>query len=95
MLNQQEIDVLLKGLEALDASDAQAHIMNCMVGSMLANSEEEAKKRMDEMERRREQRQLAERAIRDDRVLLRAKLIQMRRECDSRDAERILSEAGR
>lgn len=94
-LNQADIDTLLEACDALQAKAASGFMMKSMLSVMLSRDEEQAKQRLREEDERFKREELARRRQTDDIYLLRAKLIQMRRDLDSSDAERVLEDAAR
>lgn len=89
MLNRDDIELLMEALDALKSQDGTTSLMSMMLGTMLADSKEQAAQRIEEVKREMDVSREKQRCLEERIILVKAELIRMR---DRVDIESVLSE---
>lgn len=79
MFTDNEIRMLMDALDALEKSRGQSRVMGMMLRTMMSRSKEEAAAVVDDMKDDEVAEQLLDEQRREDILMLKAKLIQLRR----------------
>jgi len=77
MLEYEDYELLMDGLDALGAKAGSSRLMNGLIGTMLAKDEEERQEMKAQFEASQEQ-QREERLLKECIIIIKAKLLQMR-----------------
>lgn len=83
MFTQREFELLTKGLDAFLAKAGQEALIGMMFGAMLARSKEEAERNAQDETRKLEAQKASQEVLQEEIILLKAKLIQWRRQSDA------------
>lgn len=78
MLTNRDIDLLLQAINALENAAGKDEFVTTLLGAMLASSKQDRDQFMRERERERKSAKLLEEIGKEELILLRAKLIQLR-----------------
>lgn len=93
MLNDQDIELLMQGLDAIEKSESMSGLMGEMLGTMMARGDKDFLSKIDEDRRMAEFRRKQEKQLRREQVImLKAKLVHIRQ---SVTAERFLDDASK
>ncbi len=85
-----EIRLLMKGLDSIEKAESQSEMMSGLLGAMLSKSEEDAKKRAEELETKMKASEEKREQMRERIILLKAKVLLLK---DSETADEFLKQA--
>lgn len=92
--NHDEVQLLLESLESHEKNGSMGRAMGSIIGMMICGKDEESRKKFEQEEEKRTALEaIKSRRLSENCTLLRAKLIQYRREIDSHDADKLLADS--
>lgn len=88
-----DLDLVLRGLEALEKQSGQISLLKMLTGTMLSRTKEEAEKFLKRQEHEDSREKIEQRRLKDEIAVLRGKLIVCRKAMESKVAEKVFDEA--
>lgn len=82
MFNSNEIDILMEALDAWESKDSMSDLLVTMLGAGMAKDEASRDSYLEERQIEMEKRKLEQRTRKEQAILIKAKLIQMRDRAD-------------
>ena len=78
MFTNEELDMLMRALDALESSESTNSLLSTMLGGLISKNAEDARKYMEGQTKKFEDGEAARRQLKDRIIVLKAKLISLR-----------------